>query len=520
MQAIRELYDIIADKMDYGEHEWATFKTSLNSEAKRQFFTLFEKGLDSEQIALKLSKSSISKEAFRNIKSYVKSELYSELLKFKASNYHYTPFQQAYYKALQQYSIFKTLIGFGRNHTVLDIGENLLKRAMTYDFTDIVVEVSKQLFLYYSVKEVNLDRVEKYIQLHRKYSEVLRKEANVEVVWARIASLSAGDSSDHILATRIAKNYLDVNKLPATQIVSSRFYLRHYLIMVYYAELNKDYQTVEKISVEAYHYFCSLTYEHKLAKEVFIHKVVYAQLWLSKVNESFKSLNLAIKESRLGHANWFLFLELKLRALLIPGKYDQAHQTYQSMIDHRNFDHQPLHHRIRWVLLGSYVQFLRVVGLASGEKPTAHFINKHFKFLDEHRNQLGDMKVPYIISQLLFSICRRDYDGMEQRIYALKTFCHTYLKKSTPNYRSSCFIKMLLLVPQNNFHPKVVERRVGLYLRRLEEESHKIDPARIVEVIPYEKLWSIILDHLSAPKRARKSDFNLDDWTMGKRELH
>ncbi len=290
--------------------------------------------------------------------------------------------------------------------------------------------------------------------------------------------------------------------------------------MLYLDELQGDYEAVEQIAIKAYRHFCSLPYEHKVAKELFIFKLIYAQFYLNSLKKSFMYLDQALQISRHGHSNWFICLELKLRALLISRTYHQARETYLQMIDHRNFDHQPLHHRIRWVLLGSYVQFLRLVGLVQSEKPTTHFIHKHFKFLDKHRDQLGDMKVPYIISQLLFSICRRDYDSMEQRIYALKAFCHTYLKKSTPNYRSSCFIKMLLLVPQNNFHPKVVERRLGLYLRRLEEEAHKIDPDRIVEVIPYEKLWSIILDQLSAPKRARKSEFSLDDWTMGKRELH
>lgn len=265
MTELRELYDTISEKMVYDDAKWENFRNSLNSSLKKQFFELFEKGYTEREIAHELFHAEISIAPHRNTKHEIKTALQNELLKFNPPNYHYTGLQQAYYKALKQFAIFKTLIGLGRNHSLLDLGENLLKRAATYDFTDIVVEVSKQLFLYYSVKEIDPNRVEAYIRLHRRYSRILQKETSVEIVWARIASLSSGNSTNHELALTIAKEYLDKNELPATPIKSSRFYLRHYLIMVYHSELKKEYRTVEKISREAYEYFCSISYEHKLA---------------------------------------------------------------------------------------------------------------------------------------------------------------------------------------------------------------------------------------------------------------
>ena len=515
---MRELYDIISEKMAYDEIKWNEFGLSLKSSLRKQFFELFEKGYSDRDIAHKLFKSEIAVTSHRNTKHEIKSALQFELLKFKASNYHYTAPQQAQYKIIKQLTIFKTLIYLGANKSVLDLGENILKLAMSYGLTDIIVDVSIRMCYYYSRKEVSCVKVEYYMAIHNKYNSILQNENNAELAYHHIIAYSSGNSSDHNMAIQLAKKFLSSNKIPSKKIKSHRFYLFYYMIMLNHDELQNNYQAVEQIAQDAYEHFCSLQFEHKVAKEVFIHKLIYSRFQLNKADSSFEYLEKAIQLARKGHTNWFITLEFKIRALLSSVRYNEAQETYQSMITHRNFDHQPLHHRIRWKLIGSYVQFLRQIELISGEQPTTQFVNKHYKFLNKHRNELGEMKVPYIISQLLNGIYKRDYDEMEARIYALKSFCGTYLKKSTPNYRSSCFIKMLLLVPQCNFNSKLVERRASLYAKRLREESFKIDPSRIVEVIPYEKLWSIILTHLSTPKRARTSEYTFKDWDMGKKE--
>ncbi len=518
MNVMRELYDTISEKMAYDENKWKEFRLSLKSSLKRQFFEFFELGYSEREIAKKLFRSDIAIAPHRNVKHEIKTALYSELLKFKPSNYNYSLSQQAQYKAVQQHAVFKTLIYLGANQSVAALGENLLLRAMSYNFTDIIVDVSRRLCLYYSIKEIDNERLNKYSALHKKYSNILDKENIAEFCYAWIVSRSFGSAVDKDMAIKMAKKYIDANHFPIKMMDSHRFYLNHYLILLYHEELQNNYKAVEQITKEAYHHFCSLPYEHKVAKEAFIHKLIFSQFQLNKVNDSFTYLDQAIALSRKGHANWFISIELKLRALLSCNRYKEVQIVYQDMATQRNFVHQPLNHRIRWTLIGTYVQFLRKIELVAGEQPTTQFVNKHFLFLKENRNQLGEMKVPYIISQLLLSIYMRNYDEMEARIYALKSFCSTYLKKSTPNYRSSCFIKMLLLVPQCNFNSKVVERRASLYVRRLKEESFKIDPARIVEIIPYEELWSIILTHLSTPRRARKSEFNSKDWDIGKKK--
>lgn len=56
---------------------------------------------------------------------------------------------------------------------------------------------------------------------------------------------------------------------------------------------------------------------------------------------------------------------------------------------------------------------------------------------------------------------------------------------------------MILEIPLQNFHPVAIRRHTEKYWQRLKkvplELSHQ---SREIEIIPYEKLWTIILDHL------------------------
>ena len=155
MHVLEELRNAISVKMGYGNEKWSHFKDSLNSNLRRQFFELFEAGFTEKEIANELFRADIAVAAHRNTKHEVKTALFNELLKFRPTNYKHNPIQQSYYKAYQQLTIFKTLKGFFMNSSVLDIGTNLLKRSMAYDFTDITVEVSRQLFLFHTEKRID-----------------------------------------------------------------------------------------------------------------------------------------------------------------------------------------------------------------------------------------------------------------------------------------------------------------------------------------------------------------------------
>ena len=120
-----------------------------------------------------------------------------------------------------------------------------------------------------------------------------------------------------------------------------------------------------------------------------------------------------------------------------------------------------------------------------------------------------------IIAELLYNILELDYNAIEGRIYSLKEYCSRYLKKNNENYRSNCFIKMLLEIPKANFHPEAARRKAARYHQKL--LNHPLEIAmqpREVEIIPFEQLWHIIIHYLRSPKRKRKNAMELSAFNL------
>ena len=106
------------------------------------------------------------------------------------------------------------------------------------------------------------------------------------------------------------------------------------------------------------------------------------------------------------------------------------------------------------------------------------------------------MNVPILIVQMLLLLQEQKDEAVLDRIEAMKKYCSRYLRDNEL-LRSNCFINMLLEIPLQNFHPVAIRRHTEKYWQRLKNTPLEMaNQSREIEIIPYEKLWSIIMEHL------------------------
>jgi hypothetical protein len=98
---------------------------------------------------------------------------------------------------------------------------------------------------------------------------------------------------------------------------------------------------------------------------------------------------------------------------------------------------------------------------------------------------------------MLFLIIKKRYNEAAERIDALGKYSTRYLLNDE-TFRSNCFIKMLLMIPKSGFNKTMVIRKAQpIFNRMINSEIELIDQPFEIEIIPYENLWDILLDHLS-----------------------
>ena len=105
--------------------------------------------------------------------------------------------------------------------------------------------------------------------------------------------------------------------------------------------------------------------------------------------------------------------------------------------------------------------------------------------------------IPVLIIQILIQIQQKKYDQLTDKIEAVEKYTTRYLRKDN-NYRSNCFIKMLLQIPKQNFERARVEKHTKILLEKLRSMPlERAKQAFEIEIIPYEDLWEMALESIA-----------------------
>jgi hypothetical protein len=115
-----------------------------------------------------------------------------------------------------------------------------------------------------------------------------------------------------------------------------------------------------------------------------------------------------------------------------------------------------------------------------------------------------DKKGQYItihVIKILFLLQKSKYDQIINLSDSLNQYTYKYLKNDE-TLRSNCFIKMILKMVRAGFHPVRTQAHVKPLFQRLASSKVVIDErSSEVEIIPYEELWSYIIEIISTNKK-------------------
>ena len=97
-----------------------------------------------------------------------------------------------------------------------------------------------------------------------------------------------------------------------------------------------------------------------------------------------------------------------------------------------------------------------------------------------------------IIAQILFLLEKRSYNAVSERIDRLKSYANRQLKKDE-YYRVNQFIRLLQQLPKADYNPEYLSNVDKYYDRLIETPFRYRGFILELEIIPYEKLWKMIL---------------------------
>ncbi len=370
-----------------------------------------------------------------------------------------------------------------------------LRIARTDDFTTYAVQAARLLrTLYAEQRQRKSYRV--IIKTLARVQQVRAWEEEAEDIYsdARLAMASTVKARRGLLPQMSA--YL--SRLEALHRQAKTFNTGNYLyqMRLVQQELTGNYTEIIKITAEAARQLKAGKLNPRRFDLRFNHFMsVYAHLVSRQAEKGLKLAAVYDKDFHPSSGNWFYFQEHYLLLALHAGDYPQARQVLQTATTSASFGKQRETAKQRWELFRTYVDF--VLPPARPTQVRRRQMAQWALAMPEFSRDKRGHNVAILVMQVLYFLRQRDLDAVMLRADRLRKYQQRHLREPA-NLRTRLFLRLLLLIVEQEFDPEHLALQARPLLKRLEEAPPPGEAFAEVEIIPYETLWQLALHELRA----------------------
>lgn len=477
---------------------------------KKLYNLVHARKYEEAQIAKKLygANATPSHAPFRTLKTRLRHILVEAFMMQELGYPSYTNYDLAYKNGYRQLSVARLLIINKAFHAAREVAVNAFKNVREYEIiplnlglTDIIVSLLLGLFY-------NEELYLKYSELNRYYNQ-----ANYDL---GIVSNYYREIRNHMYAKRLSP--MEVGVLAGQYVeecteISSRYrHVSQIQVMLFSTEmtgcmLRGEYRKAINVATRGSNILSKCKGISESSISALAITRVECTIMLSDFKLGEQQISAARKEVQANTINDLALTDLAIQLGLRTGNYEFAYRQYVNVNQYTISRLLTPRHQEHWVILEACINLLIISGELTPQEDwpklrnfrVAGFANK---VLVSTRNKKGE-NIQILVLQAMLSIIRKKYDVAIERTSALEAYCNRYLKNDE-NLRNNCFFKLLLITIKSEFNRRAAERKGEATFQRLLSAT---DKSRLnnMELIPYEKLWEMLLRHLRVTKADEKA---------------
>lgn len=437
--------------------------------------------------------------AYQKLRKTLKDRLTNLLFLIDLDAPAYTDRQKAYYECYKEWAAAKILYGKNARTAANSLSRKILKIARKYEFTELRLDICHNLRLYYGTIEGDVKMFQQYNEEFNAAVQLWLEENKAEELYILLIIgfiNSKSTKKDFQETARVYHQQL----IPALEKFDSHqlhFYGRLIEVAIY-TSVN-DYLNTLNVCNAAIAFFEQKEFTANTALNVFQYEKLICYLQLRQFNEAITTADLCLNYLEEGTFNWFKLYELYFLVYMHSTRYAEAAERLKTALEHPSFDKLPENIQETWKIFEAYTFFLETIGLLenNGQEGPLHKNFRMTKFLNEMRVFSKDkqgMNIPILMLEILMAIGKKQYSELIDRLEAIDKYRRRYLN-GTETERTNLFLKMLLQLPKNGFQKDSIVLKTQDCLKALNVLPIEIaNQAHEIEIIPYEKLWQIVLN--------------------------
>lgn len=408
----------------------------------------------------------------------------------------------------RQFSLLWILLSNGGFQSGFSMGKRILKQSIKHELTDLNLLVAarmrlmsgrmgdKKKFSYYN------DLVHKYQKIQHAELLASEYEENITIHFAKSRAAKTN------LAVK-AKEYAKELKKYTDSMESIALYSKAFNVFVLSHEIVGEYDEMRKICNEAVTYFENKKPPRKNGIFFFLFKSLGYYHKRKDFENGEKIMKKTIqyidnKDSR----NYFITIEQLILLSFICQKYKIAGEQYYAAIKRKGFELMLDTNKEHWKVYEAYLVFLERSGKLKVEENKKKTKFRLGKFLNDvptfSKDKMG-FNAAILIVQFLLLLQMNKYEKLIDQAEGLRIYAYRYLRKPE-TMRSFYFVKMMLEIINAQFHREAAVRKSEKYSKKMTSISaFDTTGPSIIEIIPYQELWKIVLSLLDTSIRKTKN---------------
>ena len=432
------------------------------------------------------------------LKKKLQEKLYNSLFFIDFNRSNFSNIQRAYYTCHKNYALVKILIGRQSRKAAISLAQKTLAYSIKFEFTDLTVNLARILRLHFGTIAGDFKKSEKYNSLIRKYQKLLKAELIAEERYTSLASNYVKSRSSKYEIEEVAEKYeTELRSLLEENESYNLILYSYYLFALRYQVVN-DFENTLNVCREATR---KLQKKHELVTKgalfVFNFYMLVCLKQFKKFQEGEKIAKACLNYTTIGTSNWFATLDNYFLLSLHSKQYQKAEEILLMVINHSQFLKLREQRKEIWTVNKAYIHFLRNIGKIKGTSRAKFRFGKFINEVPIFTKDKRGINISIIIIQILLHLEKKNFPHVIDKVDALNMYCRRYLKKDD-TYRSNCFIKMLIQLPNANFNKIAAQRKAKKYFDKLlEVPIEKAKQSSEIEIIPYEDLWEFTLELLN-----------------------
>jgi predicted house-cleaning noncanonical NTP pyrophosphatase (MazG superfamily) len=434
---------------------------------------------------------------YKLLKKRFEANLLNTVFFIDAKQNNFTLSQRAYYTILKEMAAAKILIARGVGYLSIELLERSLQKAEKFEFIDMAAEITKILKRHYGTRDLNEQLFNHYKQRTEYYRKLIQIEDLAEEYFIESNLFFSKNKSNPKAIQEFAAIRFEELAPYLSSYTTYRLQLYVRLLQIQALSTKSNTQQMLEACNQAIEFFTTIN--AKSGIQLFLNRKALAHYQLRQYEEGKITIQKALEIHVLKSLTWLQDMYFYLILCLHMREYQQAYDIYKQVAQAPNYRQIPNEVSEFWKIAEAYIYYLIAIGKIEAEEGKQFKLNKFLNEVPEFSKDKRIRNIPILIVQVLFllqgsskSISKQNL--ATERINPIEQYCSRYLRKGN-NFRSNCFIKMLLQIPSGYFNKIAIERKSTKYVKLLKESDVEfVTQTYEIELIPYEHLWEMALN--------------------------